>query len=62
MKQPIYQIHLTDFERNIVLNALVELRNSQIKKEKEYECLNELISKIWQTKEKRFLGKFYEAR
>ena len=62
MKQPIYQIHLTDLERRLVLNALVEVRNSQIEKGKGYECLNDLIVKICQSKEKRFIGKSNETR
>lgn len=62
MKQSNYRILLTDFEKRIILNALVAARNNQIKNGKEYDCLDELIIKICESKEKRFIGKSNETR
>ncbi len=41
-----YRIHLTQFERGVLLNSLMEMRNGLIRNGKNAEPVNELILKI----------------
>lgn len=46
MKEKKYRIRLTEFERGVLLNCLMEMRNSLIREGKDAEPVNELILKI----------------
>ena len=46
MKEKKYRIRLTEFERGVLLNSLMEMRNSLIREGKDAEPVNELLLKI----------------
>lgn len=46
MKEKKYRICLTEFERGVLLNSLMEMRNGLIRNGKDAEPVNELILKI----------------
>lgn len=46
MKSKKYQIRLDEYERGILLNSLMEMRNGLIRDGKDAEPVNELILKI----------------
>ncbi|WP_416325895.1 hypothetical protein [[Eubacterium] hominis] len=45
MKEPCYNITVTDMERRIILNALSMLKTHQIEAKKNYDCIDDLILK-----------------
>lgn len=49
MKEKKYRIRLTEFERGVLLNSLMEMRNSLIREGKDAEPVNELLLKIINT-------------
>lgn len=46
MREKKYRIRLTEFERGILLNSLMEMRNGLIREGKDTEPVNELILQI----------------
>lgn len=46
MKEKKYRIRLDEFERGVLLNSLMEMRNGLIRKGKDAEPVNELLLKI----------------
>lgn len=62
MKSSTYLIYVDDIEQRILLNALMQLRNNQIKEGKSHDCLNELIIKICEASEKSPKGKLHAQR
>lgn len=46
MKSKKYQIRLDEFERGMLLNSLMEMRNGLLREGKDAEPVNELILKI----------------
>lgn len=55
MKSKKYQIRLDEFERGVLLNSLMEMRNGLIREGKDIEPVNELILKIINSPKKTFL-------
>lgn len=49
MKNKNYRIHLDEYERGILLNSLIKMRNGLIHEGKDAEPVNELILKIINT-------------
>ena len=56
MKQEYVVIKVSDLERRIIVNGLVKLKENQIKEDKNYDFLDQLITKICQSPIKK---KFY---
>lgn len=56
MKQEYVVIKVSDLERRIIINGLVKLKEYQIKEDKNYDFLDQLITKICQSPIKK---KFY---
>lgn len=46
MKSKKYQIRLDEYERGMLLNSLMEIRNGLLREGKDAEPVNELILKI----------------
>ena len=46
MQEKKYRVRLTQFERGVLLNSLMEMRNGLIRDGKDAEPVNELILKI----------------
>lgn len=46
MKSKKYQIRLDEYERGMLLNSLMEMRNGLLREGKDAEPVNELILKI----------------
>ena len=46
MKEKKYRICLTEFERGVLLNGLMEMRNNLIREGKDAEPVNELLLKL----------------
>ena len=44
-KEPVVVIKVTDIERRIIINALTELRNHQIRQNKNYDFIETIIGK-----------------
>lgn len=55
MKSKKYQIRLDEYERGVLLNSLMEMRNGLIREGKDIEPVNELILKIINSPKKTFL-------
>ena len=59
MKSKKYQIRLDEYERGVLLNSLMEMRNGLIREGKDIEPVNELILKIINSPKKTFfLGRW----
>ena len=56
MEQEYVIIKVSDLERRIIINGLVKLKENQIKEDKNYDFLDQLITKICQSPIKK---KFY---
>lgn len=56
MEQEYVVIKVSDLERRIIVNGLVKLKENQIKEDKNYDFLDQLITKICQSPIKK---KFY---
>lgn len=56
MEQEYVVIKVSDLERRIIINGLVKLKENQIKEDKNYDFLDQLIAKICQSPIKK---KFY---
>lgn len=46
MKEKKYRISLNEFERGVLLNSLIEMRNGLIRDDKDADPVNELLLKI----------------
>lgn len=46
MKSKKYQIHLDEYERGVLLNSLMEMRNNLVREGRDAEPVNELLVKI----------------
>ena len=53
MKENKYYIVLDDFERRVVVNCMNEMRNKLIAEGKYTDALDEVISKVIHSKQKR---------
>ena len=62
MKQEVVHIIVDDIERRIIVNALVKLKELQIKEDKHYEFLDEIITKVCNAPIKMEKIRFYEQR
>lgn len=60
MKEERYLIALDQYDRNIILNALNQLRNQQIAQERPTDPVDDLILKVSRAPTKRIRGKLYE--
>ena len=59
MKNKKYQICLDEYERGVLLNSLMEMRNGLIRDGKDAEPVNELLLRIINgTKRKSLLGRW----
>ena len=60
VKEERYLIALDPYDRNILLNALNQLRNQQIAEERPTDPVDDLILKVSRAPTKRIRGKLYE--
>ena len=44
-KEPVVEIQVTDIERQIIIHALKQMRDNQIKQDKSYDFIESIISK-----------------
>ena len=59
MKNKRYQIRLDEYERGVLLNSLMEMRNGLVREGKESEPVNELLLKIINAPQKAsFFGRW----
>ena len=52
-----YHVYLTQAERKMIINSLIDLRNNLISKEKYTDIIDELIVKITKAKVKKIMVK-----
>ena len=60
MKEERYFLILDQYDRNIILNALSQLRNQQLVEERPTDPVDDLILKVSKAPTKRIRGKPYE--
>lgn len=60
MKEERYFLILDQYDRNIILNALSQLRNQQLAEERPTDPVDDLILKVSKVPTKRIRGKSYE--
>lgn len=46
MKEKKYRVRLNEYERGVLINSLLEMRNGLIREGKDAELVNELLLKI----------------
>ena len=49
------QITLDDYERNLIIRALNDLRNSQLQERRPTDAVDELMVKVYEARKKRSL-------
>ena len=61
MRDKKYYIAFDDYERNVIINSLNEMRNRLIAKGKYTDAVDELLLKIIDAKQKKFKVIYKEA-